>query len=280
MSSVIPADALERLRNNDESYTKCDLSYSSLFTARSDDLARQFAEVLKTNTNCKELKLPGCGISGTGAAAIAEMLKTNQNITKLDLEKNQIDTAGIQAIGEMLKDNKGLVEMNLLNQSLGAPGEVALSAFVESFEYNTSLMNIIWRLTSRQSFKINACITRNNEIARRLKAGMSVDDIDPNIRRETAARLLAERGADGTPGKWVPPPNEDITEKIEARGAPYTLKEMTAKREFLPDDVDPDKREEYLSDDDFKKALKMSKEEYTKSPGWKRRQTKKDAGLW
>jgi len=39
-----------------------------------------------------------------------------------------------------------------------------LTTFINSFEYNTTLLKIIWRLTSRQSFKINACITRNNEI--------------------------------------------------------------------------------------------------------------------
>jgi len=277
---MLPADALEKLRANDESYTKCDLSYSSLFSSRADELAAEIAEALKTNTHCVELKLPGCGISGTGAAALADMLKVNSTITKLDLEKNNIDTAGIQAIGMMLRENKSLVEMNLLNQSLGAPGETALTAFVESFEFNTTLMNIIWRLTSRQSFKINACITRNNEIARRVKAGMSIDDICPNKRREAANKLLAERGPDGTPGKWVAPPSEEITEKIESRGGPYTLKEMTAKRELLPDDVDPDKREDYLSDDDFKKVLNMDRDEFAKSPGWKRRQKKKDAGLW
>ena len=72
----------------------------------------------------------------------------------------------------MLRENKSLVEMNLLNQSLGAPGETALTAFVESFEFNTTLMNIIWRLTSRQSFKINACITRNNEIGTLVGSGL------------------------------------------------------------------------------------------------------------
>ena len=44
-TTQLPADALEKLRANDESYTKCDLSYSSLFSSRADELAAEIAEV-------------------------------------------------------------------------------------------------------------------------------------------------------------------------------------------------------------------------------------------
>jgi len=170
-----------------------------------------------------------------------------------------------------------LSEIHLLGNQ--EPGEATLTTLVESFEYNTALLNIIWRLTSRQSFKVNQCLTRNKEIDRRKKLGKSVDDIDPNIRRETEKRILAERG-DGAV-KYVPPEAEqEPTEPYPATGGPYPIKVLQAKKELLPSDVNPDKREDYLSDEDFSKHLKMNKEDFARSPTWKRNQKKKEAGLF
>ena len=152
-----------------------------------------------------------------------------------------------------------------------------MSTLVETFEYNTALLNIVWRLESRQSFKINQQITRNKEIQRRLAAGKSVDDIDPNIRRETEKRILEERAA-GLP-KFVPPPvEEEPTEAPPATGGPYPAKVLRSK--MLPSDVDSTKKEEYLSDDEFKEVFKTSKEQFASSPTWKRKQLKKDAGFF
>jgi len=275
---ALPADAIARIQSNDESFTRCDLSNNSIFTANAAEFAIQLAEGLKSNTHLLELILSNCGIATAGAIALAEAFKVNQTVKSLNLEKNNIESAGIQAIGEMLKDNKSIEELNLLNQSCGVPGEGALTSFIESFEYNTSLLNIIWRLTSRQSFKINSCITRNNEIARRKKIGKSVDDVDPNIRRETAARLLADREAN--PVTFVAPVKKEITCKTPVRDGGYTAEELSVSKELLPDDVDPDRREEFLAPDEFKKSLKMDKEEFSRSPAWKRQQKKKEAGLF
>jgi hypothetical protein len=111
-----------------------------------------------------------------------------------------------------------------------------------------------------------------------LALGKSVDDIDPNIRRETAARVLAEREA-GI-GFVAPVKEAEITEKIEARGGPYTIKELSVHKDLLPDDVDSDRREDFLSDDDFKQALGMDRDSFAKSPAWKRKQKKQAAGLF
>merc|ERR1711862_205442 len=185
------------------------------------------------------------------------------------------DSAGQEKIFVALRDNKTLVELKLLGNHV--PGEGCLTTLVETFEYNTSILNIIWRLESRQSFKINQQITRNKEIERRLKIGKSVDDIDPNIRRETEKRILEER-AQGLP-KFVPPPvEEEPTEAPAATGGPYPAKVLRAK--LLPSDVDASRKEDYLSDDEFKEVMKMDKQTFSGSPQWKRRQLKKDAGLF
>ena len=110
-----------------------------------------------------------------------------------------------------------------------------------------------------------------------MKAGLSVDDVDPNIRRETEKRILEER-ASGLP-QFVPPPREEEpTEAPPATGGPYSPQVLRAK--LLPADVDSDRKEDYLSDDDFKSVLKTDREEFKNSPTWKRKQLKKDAGLF
>lgn len=271
-----PVNVIERVAANDSTLTRINLNSSALFNAQADEHATNLAKALASNTFVTEVKLSDCGISTAGALAFAETLKVNQVILTLDLSNNKIDNAGIQAIAEALRHNKALTELHLLGNQ--EPGEIALSTLVESFEYNTSLLNIIWRLTSRQSFTVNRCLTRNKEIERRLKLGKSVDDIDPNIRRETEKRILAER-ENGV--KFVPPEVEqEPTEPYPATGAPYPLKVLQAKKELLPSDVNPDKREEYLSDEDFNKVLKMNKEEFARSPTWKRNQKKKEAGIF
>jgi len=174
-----------------------------------------------------------------------------------------------------LKENKTLEELKLLGNFV--PGEGCLSKLVETFEYNTSILNIVWRLESRQSFKINQQITRNKEIQRRIAAGMSVDDVDPNIRRETEKRILEERAA-GLP-KFVPPePEPELTEAPPATGGPYPAKVLRGK--LLPADVDSAKKEEYLSDDEFLEVFKTDKQGFASSPTWKRKQLKKDAGFF
>merc|ERR1712110_1217208 len=142
--------------------------------------AVQLCNALKDNTVCTEVDASGCGIANTGAEAFAELLKTNKTITKLDLGNNKIEGSGQEKIFLALRENSTLIELKLLGNHV--PGEGCLTTLVESFEYNTTLLYLIWRLESRQSFKINHRITRNKEIQRRIKAGLSVDDLDPNIR--------------------------------------------------------------------------------------------------
>jgi len=272
---MLPATCIERLTANDPDFTRVNLADNSLYKSSPDETTVEICNALKNNQYCTNVNLSGNGIAGTGAEAIAELLKTNSVIKELDIGNNKIDSAGQEKIFIALRDNKALVELKLLGNHV--PGEGCLTTLVETFEYNTSILNIIWRLESRQSFKINQQITRNKEIERRLKIGKSVDDIDPNIRRETEKRILEER-AQGLP-KFVPPTIEpEPTEAPEATGGPYPLKVLKSK--LLPADVDANKKEDYLSDDEFKEVFKIPKDKFASSPTWKRKQLKKDAGLF
>jgi len=80
-------------------------------------------------------------------------------------------------------------------------------------EYNTTILNIGWRLHSRQSFRINKDLSRNKEIERRIASGLSIEDIDPESRRHggtsNASNLVADDiqfTTGGTPNTNNPPP--------------------------------------------------------------------------
>uniref|UniRef100_A0A671SWW6 Supervillin-like n=1 Tax=Sinocyclocheilus anshuiensis TaxID=1608454 RepID=A0A671SWW6_9TELE len=58
----------------------------------------------------------------------------------------------------------------------------------------------------------------------------------------------------------------------------YPLADLQARP--LPEGVDPLRLEIYLSDEDFEKALEMTRSEYEALPGWKQVNVKKDKGLF
>uniref|UniRef100_A0AAX7T6Z4 HP domain-containing protein n=1 Tax=Astatotilapia calliptera TaxID=8154 RepID=A0AAX7T6Z4_ASTCA len=58
----------------------------------------------------------------------------------------------------------------------------------------------------------------------------------------------------------------------------YSIEELTRKP--LPEGVDPLRLEDYLSDQDFKKLLEMSRVEFNALPNWKQKNLKKSKGLF
>jgi len=251
------------------------LSNNSLFTTQAEEYTTELIQALKNNDVVTNVEVANCGISNSGAEQFAELLKGNKTIKRLDLSNNKIDSSGQQTIFVALKENSTLEELLLLGNAV--PGEQCLTTLVETFDHNTTLLNIVWRLESRQSFKINQCITRNKEIERRKKLGKSIDDLDPNIRRETEKRILEER-ASGLPKFVAPEVEVEPDEAPEATGGPYALKVL--QRKNLPTDVDPNRKEDYLSDEEFQQIFKTSRENFASSPQWKRKQAKKDAKLF
>uniref|UniRef100_A0A3B3DXN9 Supervillin a n=1 Tax=Oryzias melastigma TaxID=30732 RepID=A0A3B3DXN9_ORYME len=71
-----------------------------------------------------------------------------------------------------------------------------------------------------------------------------------------------------------------LVEEVLARlcKSAYPLEELLARP--LPEGVDPLRLEIYLSDEDFERALEMSREEYGALPGWKQVNLKKAKGLF
>ncbi|XP_060704952.1 supervillin isoform X7 [Hemiscyllium ocellatum] len=58
----------------------------------------------------------------------------------------------------------------------------------------------------------------------------------------------------------------------------YSLEEIMSRP--LPEGIDPHRLETYLSDEDFKKVVQMSREEFNRLPGWKQVNWKKVRGLF
>uniref|UniRef100_A0A4W6E3M6 Supervillin d n=1 Tax=Lates calcarifer TaxID=8187 RepID=A0A4W6E3M6_LATCA len=58
----------------------------------------------------------------------------------------------------------------------------------------------------------------------------------------------------------------------------YSIEELTSKP--LPEGVDPLRLEDYLSDEDFKTLLEMSRVEFNALPNWKQKNLKKSKGLF
>ena len=124
--------------------------------------ACDIAAALESNTFLRELHLQSVRLTNIVARAMAKMLRVNSTLQVLDLEDNKIDSDGIEAIGAALKDNTGLIELTLFKNR--EPGEKALSTLIRSFDHNTTLQKINWRLTSRQSFALTKLLSRNVEI--------------------------------------------------------------------------------------------------------------------
>ena len=77
---------LERIRNNDPTLTALDLGNKNI----GDLGAQALAEVLKVNTNLKNINLAVNGIKDKGVKYIAEVLKVNTSLKSLNLVHNEI----------------------------------------------------------------------------------------------------------------------------------------------------------------------------------------------
>lgn len=177
---VSPLKLVQQVESNDPSLTELDLSGNSSYQMKSAEYTKRIGEALKTNTHIKRVTLKNVGIDDVSVIPIAEAIKVNKIVEFIDLEKNKIGSAGAEAIAQALKENTTLTEIVLLGQNKEF-GEQCLSAFIDMFQYNVHLLKITWRLNSRQSFTINKCIVRNNEIQKRLKNGTNYDELLPKF---------------------------------------------------------------------------------------------------
>jgi len=110
------------------------------------------------------------------------------------------------------------------------------------------------------------------------KANVFEDPYEKKLRlmREAEAKESGDTGAAAEP---PPAPEAVPIEPVAVASASGTF-DLETLKSSLPDGVDPAKKEEYLSDADFQSAFGMSKDEFTALPAWKKKNKKKDAGLF
>lgn len=65
------------------------------------------------------------------------------------------------------------------------------------FTKNVTLLKIVWRLESRQSFALNKKLVRNNDIDKRIRDGKDYTDLLPEGVAPLSAALVAQRNASG-----------------------------------------------------------------------------------
>ena len=159
MADII-TNAIEQIRANDATLTVF-VANPSVYRLKEQTYTPALAEALAGNTNLKELRLIGCGLTDVSARALSTAIATNAGLTLLDLSQNRISSDGAVAISEALKTNTTLKELVLLDNMRF--GDSCMHAFVEMFEHNITLIKITWRLECRTSTKLNQSIMRHND---------------------------------------------------------------------------------------------------------------------
>ena len=157
------------------------------------ELAPHLAAALKANSTCSDLNLTGCNLDDGMVEPLAAVLATNSTLTLLNLEANKVNNDGAVMISTALKTNRSLLTLNLLNQKGTRFGDTTLGEFTQTLEAsNVTLLKIIWRLESRQSFRLTKMLTRNNDIDRRIKTGKEYESLMPEGALPFTPEMLAQ----------------------------------------------------------------------------------------
>ena len=197
MNTLTPATAIERLSANDPTLTTCDLRNSAVLQMKGPELIPKLAAAIERNTVCTELNLAGCNINDELCATLAKGLAKNRAIVNLDLQENKIGNEGAPSLANSLAGNPILMQINLFAQKGTKFGDASLHAFTSMFDTNVTLLKIVWRLDSRQSFRLTKMLTRNNDIDRRIKAGKDYADLLPEGVPPIPPAVVQQRASSG-----------------------------------------------------------------------------------
>jgi len=265
---------IDQITDNEEKLTTLDLT--SLTAKPSSSQIEAMGEALKTNTVIDKVLAEKCEIKNAGAVSFAEAIKVNSTITEIDLGYNKINSVGMAALAEAFKSNS-TIKLAKLHRQEKDMGTATEEKFADLWKTNLTLQRLYITLHDRRCNQANTKgEVRNKSIASCIKAGKNWDHLNPEkaeeLREKRAKELEEKKKAEAEA-------NKPIDSKIESTGGPYTMKQLTCKKEFLPDDVDLSKRETYLSDEEFQEVFKMSKDEFSKLAKWKQTNKKKPLKL-
>ena len=152
-TGITPTAAIEKLGKNDPTFTECSLAKNTLMQMKGMEYLPKLAAALKKNTVCKELSLADCNIGDQMCSELAAALAVNQTLVTLSLEDNKVGNEGATQFAKALASNRSLLQLNMMGQKGQRFGDATLHAFTDMFDTNVTLLKIIWRLESRQSFR-------------------------------------------------------------------------------------------------------------------------------
>ena len=150
-AKLTPGAAIERLKSND--IASVDLSNNAVLQMK-PELWAELAAALASNTTCTELNLSSCGMNDSAAEHLSSALRENSTLVSLNVESNSVGNEGAIAFARALSVNRGLAVLNLMSQKGARYGDTTLEEFLKMFDTNVTLLKIIWRLESRQSFRL------------------------------------------------------------------------------------------------------------------------------
>ena len=197
LNKLTPGVAIERLAANDPTLKNCDLSKNAVLQMKGPELIPQLAVALASNTHCMELNLADCNITDQTVAPLGEALAKNKGLVNLTLSDNKIGNDGGASLASGIASNQTLMQLDLFGQKGTKFGDATLHAFTTMFDKNITLLKIVWRLESRQSFRLTKMLTRNNEIDRRIKDRRDYGDLLPDGVTPLSAALVEQRNATG-----------------------------------------------------------------------------------
>lgn len=123
-------DTIDRIRDNDPTFTRLILSYHDVDSMD----AKHVAEVLRHNHHVSELLLFFNNIADTLAAALAH----NSSLRTINLAYNNIGVKGATALADALKRNPSVTSLSLHKNNVGVEGVRAIAEAID--KHNTRLV--------------------------------------------------------------------------------------------------------------------------------------------
>ena len=180
-----PDEIMQKIKDNDKSYTVLDGSCRQMQGSRIEMIAQQ----CMGNTSITEIDLRGNGFDSDGLYAMVQALKTMPKVKKLNFRGNTCRNEGIEALSEFLKTNKTVTTLNLNENNLGTPGALKIA---DMLKVNSTLTEVDLSLNyidDKGGKAISEALDANSTLKVLNMSGNEIEDKD--LRKKCRSRKLA-----------------------------------------------------------------------------------------
>lgn len=215
----ISAELLQRIRNNDPTFTDIDFEFQEI----EDEDAITLAAALKNNRTVRSLNLSVNDIGSNGVKEITAVLPYIKTLTHLNLAGNHILDEGIQAIAAVLP-HQTLTKLDLAANGIGDEGAITFAA---ALVHNKTLTYLDLAVNDIGNTGITALITalqRNTNVIH-----LDVDHQTAEQRREFAEIIARNKNFPQT-----------IANKISQRLSGALAEFFDLEQRFIANDYHPE----------------------------------------